>query len=308
MNYIQLFIRKFKKNKLFTLLNLFGLTIGLSAFIYMNSYIHFERSFENFNPSADRVYRVTSQKTQNNEIQERKSCAPVILKEHLLATHGEIEKAARVHIIDAKRLIIRINGDNGDFETYVENIGHHAEKDFFELFGTSLIEGNSETALDGPNKVVLTKSTAAKYFGEDNPIGKSIIITDDFEMEYEVTGVVNDVPANSHFQYNLLISFDTFVKQRPHWRWEAWDWDYFHTYIRVNKNVNPVDLEQGINSSIAIAASDAYKERGYTMSFELQNIVDIHLNSNLGRELNTNGNGDFLIYLEIIAYFILILA
>lgn len=308
MRYIQLFIRGFKKSKLFTLLNLFGLTLGLSAFIYMNSYIQFERSYEDFNNQASRIYRVTSQKTQHNEVLERKSSGPVILKDHVLRNHAEIEKATRINLPEAKRLIVRVEGHKGDYASYIETRGFHAESDFFDLFGSPLVSGNPQTALDGPNKVVLTKSTSRKYFGDLNPIGRTVTISDDFEMEYMVTGLMDDAPKNSHFQYDLLISFDTFIKQRPHWRWEAWDWDYFHTYIKIKDGIDPVELERSINASVAKSASEQFSERGYTLDLTLQNIADIHLNSKLGRELSINGNGELLGYLEVIAYFILWLA
>ncbi len=308
MHPFRLFIRKFKQDKLFTTLNLFGLTIGLSAFIYMSSYIRFEKSFEEFNKNSGLVYRVTSQKTQNNTDLERKSSGPVILKEHLLQSHPEINKATRINILEAHRLIVRIDHDPDNVKTYVEKLGFHAEKDFFEIFGTPLIQGNPETALDGPNKIVLTKTAANKYFGDVNPIGKTLTLTDDFEMVYEITGLVDNAPLNSHFQYDFLISFDTFVKQRPHWRWTAWDWDYFHTYILVDDGTDPIELEEKINASVAQAGRSAFEMRGYTLDFELQNIADIHLTSHLGRELGTNGNGELLSYLEIIAYFILFLA
>jgi putative ABC transport system permease protein len=308
MNYFSLFLRKFKKNKLFTLLNLFGLSIGLSAFIYMNSFIQFEKSYENFNINADRVYRVTSQKIQNNEILERKSSAPVILKDHLINNHAEIEMATRVIILETKRIIVRIEDENESFNTYVETRGFQAEKGFFEIFGTPLLLGNPETALDGPNKVILTKSISKKYFGEDNPLGKTITISDDYELDYEVTGLIDDVPLNSHFQYDLLISFDTFIQQRPHWRYEAWDWDYFHTYYLMNEGTDPYELQNKIKESVAKAARSQFEERAYTLDLEFQNLTDIHLKSNLGRELDTNGNGELLYFLKVIAYFILLLA
>ena len=127
-------------------------------------------------------------------------------------------------------------------------------------------------------------------------------------MDYEITGVVKNVPFNSHFKYDMLISFSTFVAQHPNWRWSSWDWDYFHTYVSVRDGVDVTDLEDRLNEAVDTSASDIFNQSGFTMKFDFQNIQDIYLNSNLGRELGQNGNGDLLVFLEIVAHFIMILA
>lgn len=308
MLYFKLFFRNFKKNRLFTLLNLSSLVIGISAFLYINQYVVFERSFDNYHSNAESVFRITSQKTQGGEEQTGKASSSVVLKPFIDNNFEDIIVSARVHILDARRLIVRVPQPDGTETSFVEKSGYHAEKDFFKLFTTNFIAGNPETALEKPNSIVLTEKLAKKYFGNEEALGKVISLSDEFDMEYEITGVVKDVPFNSHFRYDMLISFNTFIAQHPNWRWSSWDWDYFHTYVRLRDGADVADLENKLNDAIAASASDIFTQSGFSMAFKFQNIKDIHLNSNLGRELGQNGNGDLLVFLEIVAYFMMILA
>lgn len=301
-------IRGFLKHRYYTLVNIIGLGIGLASYVLINQYIAFEKSFDLTHPQQESIYRVTSQKTQNGEAQNRRAQVPVILKETLLADVPEIEAAFRIHPLDAKKVTLRRDTENGDRIDIIEHHVYHGESAFFSLLDFKLLNGNKDNVLDDPYTVVLSKSLSEKMFGADNPVGKSIRIIEDFDQVYKVTGVMEDLPSNTHFKMNLLISFESFRAQHPNWRWTAWDWDYFFTYIKVRPGIDPVVLENKIQAIADKVAQPQYEDRNYTMDYDLQRIADIHLTSHLEGEFQVNGEGTYLNFLYGIGLAILILA
>lgn len=307
-SHLRFFLRSLRRHKSFTFLNLLGLVVGMASFIYMLGYVHYERSFDTHHKDADLIYRIASQKIQDGDAQLAKSSASVALAPHLRETQPLIESTTRVHILDSKRLIVRVKDAVGNERSFVETKGYHAEEEYFDIFPDQLITGDPTTALNNPNSIVLTERLAQKYFGDESPMGKTITMTDEFEMEYLITGVAPNPPSTTHFQYDFLISLSTFVKQHPNWRWTSWDWDYYHTYIKVKPDVDINRLQANINASVAQAGAEIFESRGYTMQYTLQPLTDIHLYSSLGREFAPGGNGALLIYIEVIAFFVLALA
>ncbi|MEQ9591800.1 MAG: ABC transporter permease, partial [Cyclobacteriaceae bacterium] len=301
-------IRSITRSKYYTLISVVGLGIGISCFVIISSYVAFEESFDSFHRDGASVYRVTSQKIQNGEIQNTRAQAPVILKDALQENVPEIETAIRIHPLDAKKVTLRRDLENGERIDVVENKVYHSESAFFSLFNFELISGNKENLLDEPYTVVLSESVSKKLFGDENPVGKSLRIIEDFDQVYEVTGVMRDLPSNTHFEFNLLISFESFRAQHPNWRWTAWDWDYFFTYIRASPDVTRDELLSKIQSVADRVGRPQYEERSYTMNFELQPVQDIYLTSQLEGEFKVNGEGRYLSYLYGIAIAILVLA
>lgn len=301
-------VRSFFKNKYYALVNIIGLGIGLSAFVLIAQYVQFEKSFDQTHPDQQSLFRVTSQKIQNGEIQNRRAQAPVILKETLLNDLPEVEAAFRIHPLDAKKVILRRDLENGQRVDIVEHNVYHGESDFFNLLDIKLVSGNPLNVLDDPYTVVLSTSVANKLFGQEDPVGKSIRIMEDFDQVYKITGIMEELPANTHFDFDLLISFESFRAQHPNWRWTAWDWDYFFTYIKAKPGVDPYELEQKVQAVADRVAKPQYDDRNYTMDYKLQPIADIHLTSQLEGEFQVNGEGSYLRFLYGIGIAILVLA
>ena len=301
-------VRGLLKNRYYTLVNIIGLGIGLASYVLIDQYITFEKSFDLTHPQQETVYRVTSQKTQNGEAQNRRAQAPVILKETLVAGVPEIDAAFRIHPLDAKKVTLRRDTEGGDRIDIIEHQVYHGESAFFSLLDFNLLSGNKDTVLDEPYTVVLSRSLSEKLFGLINPVGKSIRIIEDFDQVYKITGVMEDLPSNTHFKFNLLISFESFRVQHPNWRWTAWDWDYFFTYIKARPGVDPLELERKIQAIADKTAQPQYDNRNYSMDYDLQRISDIHLTSQLEGEFQVNGEGTYLKFLYGIGLAILILA
>jgi len=301
-------LRSFVKNKYYTMVNLVGLSIGLSCFILITQYVQFEKSFDTFHTNQDLLYRVTSQKIQNGEIQNARAQAPVVLKDALLDNVPEVESAFRIHPLDAKKVTLRRDLLNGERIDVIENKVYHAESAFFDLLDFQLLQEKRGGLLDEPYTVVLSESVAKKMFGEENPMGKSIRIIEDFDQVYKITGVMQDLPENTHFKFNLLISFESFRAQHPNWRWTAWDWDYFFTYIKVRPGIDPKELLTKIQLVGDKVGKPQFDDRNYTMRFDLQPISDIHLASHLEGEFEINSEGRYLNFLYGIALAIIVLA
>ena len=197
------FLRSLKRHRLFTVLNVGGLTSGMAAFIFMMDYAAFEESFDDYRPDADRIFRINSQKTQDGIEQNRRSSASVFLAPFLEETFPELESVARVHIIDNARQTVIVE-QNGIRSKYEETRGFHAGPNYFQIFSDQLIAGNPETAFNEAFNMVVTASTANKYFGTTDVLGKTLTLVDDETRQYVITGIVEDIPANSHFQYDYI--------------------------------------------------------------------------------------------------------
>lgn len=301
------FIRFLKRNKKAALLNLIGLTIGLAAFIYILDYTTFEKSFDNYHQNRDRIFRVTSQKIQDGISNPGKASASAALAP-FLSDFTQIERVARVHIFDNERHIVTITDSEGNQRKFEERNGFHAEEQYFQIFSDQLLAGNPRTCLANPFNIVITASLAEKYFPGEQALGRTIGLMDEDLRQYIITGIVKDRPANSHFQYDYLVSLKTMQTLWSRARWNSWDWDYFHTYIKVKPGIDPHELESQINLRVAEQGRETFTQRNYKMGYSLQRLSDIHLHSDLDRELSINGDGDSVKYLLIIGVLVLLIA
>ena len=279
----------------------------MAAFIYMADYVAFEESFDEYRPDNERIFRITSQKTQDGIEEQRRSSASVYLAPFIKQTFPEVESVTRVHILDNPRQTVIVD-ERGKRKKFEETRGFHAGPEYFRIFGDKLIVGNPDRTFDQPFNMVITSSLAMKYFGTVDALGKTVTLVDDETHQYQITGVVRDIPENSHFQYDYLISLKTLETLWPYARWTSWNWDYFHTYIKVKPNTNVKNLEKRLQKTVNETGREVFEAGNYSMDFRFQNIRDIHLFSNLGRELSQNGNGELLSYIYLIALFVLILA
>ncbi len=190
-------------------------------------------------------------------------------------------------------------------ETYIETKVFYAESSFLRMFTFPLIQGSPEKALENPHTAVISESSARKYFGKENPMGEMIILTNTFGKQlFQITGVAQDVPENSHLKFDFLLSYKTLIQLRPQAA-HYWGWNYFFTYVLLSPEADPQSLQ---------LALDEYIERhdlhgkDYKRKFLLQPLKKIHLYSNLRYEPETVGNARTVAFLTIIALFILIIA
>ncbi len=305
-SYVKIAIRNVVRQKLYSTINLLGLAVGVAACITIILYVQDELSYDRYNEKADRIYRVAlSAVIGGNEFNAALSAAPVAAT--LLEEFPEVESVTRIGYIGGYPVI-----RYGDRVCSEERLTA-ADSTIFDVFDIPFIVGDPKTALTEPNSLVLTESTAKRYFGDDNPIGK--MVTSDKVNERMVTGVIEDFPHNSHFHYDFLLSFATYPSSRS----TTWLNNNLYTYIVLKEGASAEELEAKFPDMIrkyvgpqveqALGVSwDQMREDGSSYEIFLQPLTDIHLRSHLDREIEVNGNITYIYIFSIIAAFILIIA
>ena len=302
-NYFKIAIRNITRYKVYSFINIFGLAIGIAVCVLIFLFISDELSYDRFHTKSERIYRVSRSWTNaDGEVSLHLGhVAPPFAP--LLANDfpDVVENAVRMLSTDNELL------SNGE-KKIVEQKIFFVDKDFFNVFSFDLLEGDPKAALSEPNSIVLTKEAAKRYFGEENPIGKSLRFNDDADLK--VTGIVEDAPANSHFQFNVLISFLTvedFVGREN--LMSQWGNNSFSTYLVLKENYDPKELEavfpgfidKHIGDYNGVSASEGTQ-------LHLWPITDIHLYSNLDSEIEPNGNIEYIYIYGAIGIFILLIA
>src|SRR4030042_2032199 len=194
-NYFKIAYRNILKNKIYSAINILGFAVGLAAFILISLYVQYEFSYDKYNENADRIYRVVRDKPGMSSEVTKTAVTPAPLAPLLVDEFPEVISATR--IIQTNNQFITYGK-----EIFLEEKIHWSDPETFNLFTIPLIKGNKKTVLNDPYSVLLSESTAKKYFGEDDPIGKSIIYQGQYD--FRVTGIFYDIPANSHFVMNII--------------------------------------------------------------------------------------------------------
>jgi putative ABC transport system permease protein len=299
-HFIKIAWRNLIRRKAYSIINITGLAVGMACCLLISHYVQHELSFDRYNQNFDRIYRVTHAFRNSQEGEKLPpptpeqyqvwGCAPV--GPALKADFPAIDKL--VQFTSPYDLLLqyqntRIQQDNLLF----------MDSSAFDIFSWKLLAGNPHTALVAPNSIVLTKSVAEKFFGENDPVGKSLKVNNN--ESFLVTGVMEDVPSNSHFNFNGLISMTTFRK----WRAEIFDWwGYvdFYTYFTIKKNADIHSISSKIPSFLKRHNTDI----NYTIQFEP--LKDAYLHSVAARQPGTTGSLTNIYIFALIAFFILVIA
>lgn len=262
-NHIKIACRNLWKNKFSSLINSFGLTIGLTACLLIGLYIKHELSFDKFQTKGERISRLIMEYGFDGNPETKKGnftstkVAPVFVR-----TFPEIESAVRMADRD---VIVQLNGNNISEPNFM-----YADSSFVDVFDIHFLEGNSNVALDGPNNVVLTESSSKKYFGEESPLGKTLIIGND-DTEYKITGVVRDYPANSQIKFDFLASFSSLRANQEETYFDA----NYTTYVLLHEGASLSELQKKISSFMR----DEMSNTGTFVDFHLEAFPTIHLYS-----------------------------
>ena len=267
--------RNLSKNKLFTILNIIGLSLGMSISLLFVSFLSLLFRYDDFHPLKDRIYRVTT-KVMDNEGNPWYASAHSELGQKLEDDIPGIEKVVRIHN--------SLYGDALYKEKNIKLDGFFADPEFFEVFNFPLLQGNNKTLLSNPNSIVLTETEAKKIFGDKNAMGETITLEP--YGDFQVTGVVEDLPENSHLDFGAIGSYatlltpsgDTLLSNQE-------DWMSFRdsfVYFRVQKDADPDDIEHSLN----VIAKQKYTETDFQASFDLQRLDEIvpgpEMENNLG--------------------------
>ena len=293
--------RHIKRQKIYSIINIAGLALGITFFILIMLYVRFELSFDRHNPNAHRIYRVAKELPAGHThggktemVNTTPNLAPT-----LMAEYPEVESATRL----CRRRNVLLTHDNNH---YLEEEVFFTDPQVFDILSISLIAGNPRTALSDPLSIILSQKTAAKYFGNENPIGKIVRYGDSLELE--VTGILKNMPRNSHFIMDIMIPFETFGTI-TNLDLNSWQNNFCATYILLTEGSHPDALEEKIPELYRKHAKEENWPGGrrYARPF-LQSLTSIHLYSDLDGELGPNNDIKNVYLFSTIALLILIIA
>lgn len=294
-NYISVAYRSLFKNRVFSFLNIFGLAIGMAAFLFIIHYVRFERSYEAFHEHADNIYRITLDLYNGNEyvVTDCETHAPLgpILKEK----HPEVVDYVRMFHNDGLQ---DIEVDNRRF---LDEGIYFADASVFKVFTLQILQGDAKTALVEPYKIALSETAAKKYFGRTDVVGESLKLSN---YVYQVTAVFADLPSNTHLKYNALLSHATLPKM---FEWynetDGWGGNNEYTYLQMAPGTDLAKFNKTL-ADLSIALKDKIDDD----RFVAEPIKDIHLLSNKSFEPEPNGSAKVVYVMLIIAIFIIVIA
>ncbi|HLL95702.1 MAG TPA: ABC transporter permease, partial [Spirosoma sp.] len=295
-NYLKIAFRNLWRNKVFSGINVIGLSVGLASCLLLFVYIAHELSYDDFQRKADRIVRVTMEYSMEGRVNKIPVTGTKVAPE-FGRQFPEVESGVRMINRDA----VVLNGDR----QFTEKRLVFADSAFFSLFSFPLRKGNPQTALAGPNQVVLSATTAQTYFGAENPVGKTLRInTGGLFRDYSVTGVVEDCPANSQIKYDLLASFITL----PAAKTEEWYSANYATYLLLRSPEAIARLQAKIPGFMKTQFSKEEMSAGSYLTYNLEPMRRVHLYSDVEGSFEPNGDLTYISIFGSIALLILLIA
>ena len=301
-NYLISVIRKLRRKKFYTFINVTGLSVGICSSILIFLILSFEFSFDNYQPNKTRTYRTIITDTYSGNV-NKIPAVPYPLPEYLKANFTDIKYLS---IIDANfgDILIAVKDNNGIKQRFVEEKGVcFVSNDFFNIFHYDWLSGDASTAFSKVNSAVISESLAKKYFGSENPIGKTIEL--DNKHQVEITGLVKDPPANTDFPFKLMISYDNYKPKRYSDNWTSLS-SAIQCVITLKNGVDVNNFEKTINPPIQKHMND--KGEGEKYSISLQPLNRIHFNVDYYSFFDLGVDKQKLYALGIIGLLILILS
>lgn len=298
-NYFKIALRNILRHKYYTLLNIAGLSIGLASFILIMIYVMDELSYDRHHKNADRIYRIINV-YDDKGVGEHSTGSPFPLAEAIKDEYPSIiENTVRIFNFQKNKHIISYDGSK-----FEETRFFFADPSLFDIFNYTFLEGDPEKSFNKPFSVLLTESTARKYFGDEDPIGKKLRYEDRFD--YTVTGILKDHPEQTHFRFDFLATFSSLdhhyekgVKQF------GWIWNPCWTYVLIKKGIDSGKLT---NLFPEFVHNHFYEENRDIISLYLQPLTDIHLKSDLDYEITQNSDIKNIYILVLISVLILFAA
>ncbi|MDZ4148222.1 MAG: ABC transporter permease [Flavobacteriaceae bacterium] len=308
-NNFKIAFRNLLKNKGYSAINIFGLAMGLASCLLIALYVTDELSYDRYNLHADRIYRInTDFRIGGGDMHMTQTSD--MMGELLKKDYPQVEESTRIYTSSGSKLIKK--GNEFINEPRVANV----DSTFFNVFTLPVIEGDTKSALNEPNTVVITESTAKKYFGSTNVLGKTVEVkNEETTTPYKITAVIKDIPHNTHFNFDFLFSM-----KNVDYSWGQLTSHNFHTYLLLKPGTDYKLFEKNfskymelymlpaIQQFINVKNMDELKKSGTYINYSLIPLTAIHLHSNYSFEITPSGNIQYVYIFSAVALFILILA
>ncbi|MGD8537932.1 MAG: ABC transporter permease [Candidatus Aminicenantes bacterium] len=289
-SYLMVALRNLRKNSTYSFLNIMGLAVGMTAFILISLYVRHELSFDKYHDNANRIYRV---------IREGRAFTPAALGPELKEKIPEVELVTRM--IHRSNTLISYEQKH-----FLEEDFYWAGPETFRIFSIPFISGDPGTALDDPSAIVLSSRAARKYFGNENPMGKTLTVSERYE--FRVSGVFNDMPDNSHFVMDAVAPYKIYFRVTNS-NINGWRSNFSYTYFLLRDGADPQTME---NKIYPLIETPLYKAAGINdpqpKYFFIQPMTEIHLHSQLMQEIGPNNNIKYIILFSSVAFLILFIA
>ncbi len=304
-NHLRVAFRNLLNHKSYSVINIVGLSVGIACCIAIMLFVRDELSYDKYNKFADRIYRPHLLLRANGH-EMNTALSPVAMGPAIYRDLPDV--AAYTRLIKGGPTVVRYED-----KTFVEDRFFGADSTMFDVFTFPFAVGNPKTALTQPNTLVITESMAHKYFGNDNPIGK--ILNTGKQDKFVVTGVIKDIPQNSHLHPDFMASLTTSQDSKN----PTWISNNYYTYLLLRKGVNPVEFQKKLDDEVAKYASpqlkavagfslEQFRAAGNKYGLVLQPLTSIHLNSHLDYEVEPNGDNTYVYIFSAIAIAILLIA
>lgn len=303
-NYLTIAYRNLKKKKLYSAINLLGLSVGMTCSLLILLFVLNEFSFDTFHQDADRIFRVTEAvKDKEGNLVENSAAVSWSVGPTLAGDFPDATVTRMYQAWQKDPLVVHRESEKSFYEEQL----FFVDTTFFDMFSFPLVAGNPETAIKEPQSVVLSHSAARKFFGSEDPVGQTLWLENSLPLT--VTGVAKDAPANSHFHFDFLIPLlniqDIFDATGNNWQFQGWYWNPVHTYIKLPERYS----EEQFRGTLPEFKEKHMPEHLQPMiDFDIQPLSDIHFTTNLYQELEPHRSRSSVYIAACIAVFILLIA
>jgi putative ABC transport system permease protein len=300
--------RNMVRNKIYSIINILGLALGMTACFFIFQYVAFESGYDRFHANAPNIYRVPitysgSFADNGTSVTNHPALGPA-MKRDFPEVIDYVRMFNTAFWIKSSYLAYKEEGDKG-IKTFYENNIYFVDSSFFNVFSFPLIRGDKNTCLKDPGSVVISESVAKKYFGDKDPLNKTLTALGTFPSK--VTGVFADPPENSHIKFDVLFPVAGFPAEKNYLN-GMWTWPEWYTYVLLAPGTDTKKLESKFPAFIDKYLGDIQKELNFRSSFHLQPLTGIHLTSHFNKEAEINGSEKEVYFLSVIGVFILLIA
>ncbi|WP_317987643.1 ABC transporter permease [Parachryseolinea silvisoli] len=308
-NFMIIAFRNLLKRKVYSFINIFGLAIGVAVCLVILKYVDFELSYDSFHKNATQIYRTTTSSYQNGEFRGTRPLSGYAQGPALLGDIPEVKAYVRTHPMYGGAVLSYMR-DAGDPSTFHEDNIQFVDSTFLDVFTYRALQGDLRTALDNPKSIVITKATANKYFNRnEDPLGKVIKVSGGWaDGDYEVTAVIDDVPQNSHFNFDALLPTHNLLQNGQYKQDDGWGWNNFVTYVELHPQTDVKRIEEKMPAFIDKYVGKGLAESNSKNVLQFQPILDIHLKPGLENESSATVGMNTIYFFLIISIFILAIA
>jgi len=307
-NYFRIALRNLLKSKVFSAINLIGISVGMAASILILYFVLYETSFDRFHKNAERIYRIEVETYRAGTLENESALTPPAVGKSLMDNFNEVEAFTRIASNAGKTIIIANDKSYREEKTYL------ADPSLFKVFDFELVQGSPDNVLSEPFNIAVSENLAEKIFGlnwqTESTLNKTIDLrSDGLTGTFKISGVFKNLPSYSHFKPEILASkgyLNEIVGALADD--DSWEFNFFYTYIRLAPESQPEIIKGRFNSYVESLRKDIMKSENVKWGFRLQPITDIHLKSQIQFELESNGDVKTVYALAVIGIIILVIA